>query len=147
MIVGLDTNILAYAEGVNDQSRQERSLALLQALPANGVLVPVQVLGELFRVLTSKMKRSSQQARDAIICWQDAFSTCATTATAFQSALDLALAHRLSIWDALILSIAAENGCRMLLSEDMQHGFTWQGTTVVDPFLEPSHPLLTQAIA
>ncbi|MBF0269158.1 MAG: PIN domain-containing protein [Alphaproteobacteria bacterium] len=145
MIVGLDTNILAYAEGVNDAFRQERSVALLQALPANGVMVPVQALGELFRVLTSKMKRPNQQARDAIACWQDAFSTCATTATAFQSALDLTVAHRLSIWDALILSVVAENGCRILLSEDMQHGFTWRGTTVVDPFSEPTHPLLMQA--
>lgn len=146
MIVGLDTNVLAYAEGVNDKTRQDRSLALLQALPANGVVVPVQALGELFRVLTSKMKRPAQQARAAIICWQDAFSTCATTATAFQSALDLTVAHRLSIWDALMLSVAAENGCRILLSEDMQHGFTWRGATVIDPFQEPPHPLLMQAI-
>lgn len=42
----------------------------------------------------------------------------------------------------MILSAAAEAGCRLLLSEDMQSGFTWAGTTIVDPFAAETHPLL-----
>ena len=34
-----------------------------------------------------------------------------------------------------------------LLSEDFQHGFTWSGVTVLNPFVSPQHPLLAAAIA
>ncbi len=49
---------------------------------------------------------------------------------------------KISIWDAIVLATAAEAGCRMLLSEDMQHGFTWSGVTIVNPLVTPSHWLL-----
>lgn len=52
------------------------------------------------------------------------------------------MAHRLGIWDALILSAAADAGCRLLLSEDLQDGFTWGGVTVANPFAASRHPLL-----
>ncbi|TIP50920.1 MAG: PIN domain-containing protein, partial [Mesorhizobium sp.] len=32
--------------------------------------------------------------------------------------------------------------CRLLLSEDLQDGFTWGGVTVVNPFASPRHALL-----
>ena len=40
------------------------------------------------------------------------------------------------------LAAAAEAGCRLLLSEDLQDGFTWSGVTVVNPFAEKKHELL-----
>jgi hypothetical protein len=58
------------------------------------------------------------------------------------SAADLASDHQLGIWDAVILSAAAQAGCRVLLSEDLQHGFTWGGVTIVNPFVEAPHLLL-----
>jgi predicted nucleic acid-binding protein len=36
---------------------------------------------------------------------------------------------------------SAENRCRLLLSEDLQTGFTWRGVTVVNPLREQKHPL------
>jgi len=38
--------------------------------------------------------------------------------------------------------VAAENRCRLLLSEDFQNGFTWRGVTVVNPFATQQSPLL-----
>lgn len=66
-----------------------------------------------------------------------------TTEDALLAAMDLVADHRLSVWDALILAVAANAHCRLLLSEDLQDGFTWCGVTVVNPFTEPRHPLLT----
>src|SRR3546814_1869579 len=68
----LDTNLLAYAEGVNDADRQAKAIAFLGMLPADRVVLPVQVLGELFRVLTRKAGRSDAEARLAV---QDRKST------------------------------------------------------------------------
>ena len=58
------------------------------------------------------------------------------------AAADLATVHQLSIWDSVVLSAAAESGCRLLLTEDMQEGFTWKGVTVTNPFATSKHELL-----
>ena len=62
------------------------------------------------------------------------------------AAIDLAADHRLSIWDSVMISVAAEAGCRLLLSEDLQDGFTWSGVTVANPFAEKKNALLTRAL-
>ena len=43
-------------------------------------------------------------------------------------------AGRLSYWDALMLASAAEVGCTIMLSEDMQDGATLLGLEIVNPF-------------
>ena len=144
--VALDTNVLAYAEGVGDASRQDRSIAVLSALAPASVLLPAQVLGELFRVLTGKARRSGTQARTAVLAWADSFDVADSTWVSFQAALDLAADHGLPMWDALILSVAAENRCRILLSEDFQEGFTWRGVTVVNPYAAAPAALLETAL-
>lgn len=145
--VAIDTNVLAYAEGAGDEPRRARAVEVLAALPEGAVVLPVQVLGELYRVLVGKLRQRPADARANVLRWSDAFAPSDSNWAAMQSAFDLSADHGLSIWDALILSVAAEQRCRLLLSEDLQDGFTWRGTTVVDPFaLEPS-PLLSDLIA
>lgn len=142
MRIALDTNILAYAEGVGDDRRCAGAIRLIEQLPAEIVLLSAQTLGELFRVLTGKAKREAGLAREAIMTWADSFEVADSSWSAFQAAIDLAIDHRLQIWDSLIMAVAAENHCRMLLSEDLQRGFIWRGVTVVNPFDAPSSPLL-----
>lgn len=142
MRVALDTNILAYAEGVNGPDMQRTALQLIEALPGSAVQLPVQTLGELFSLLVRKAGRAPAKARKAILSWRDAFSLIETSAEVMLAAADLATDHQLSIWDSVILSAAAEAGCRLLLSEDLQEGFTWKGVTVTNPFSTPKHELL-----
>ncbi|TPL57200.1 PIN domain-containing protein [Mesorhizobium sp. B2-4-2] len=142
MRVALDTNILAYAEGVNNVDKRDHVLELLGKVPQDAAIVPVQVLGELFNVLVRKAGRSRQEARDALLSWRDAFPVAGTTPEVMTMAVDLAADHRFGIWDAVILSAASQTGCRLLLSEDLQDGFTWGGVTVVNPFASPRHALL-----
>ncbi len=146
MLIALDTNILAYAEGLGDEPRCSKAIRLIEQLPAELILLPGQTLGELYRVLTSKAQREAASSRQAIMCWADAFEIADSSWTAFQSAMDLAVDHQFQIWDALILSVAAENHCRLLLSEDMHNGFTWRGVTVVNPFVDPVSSLLTNIL-
>ena len=147
MRVALDTNVLAYAEGVNGVERKRTALELVQRLPEGAVLLPVQALGELFHLLVRKAGRPPAKARRAILSWQDAFPLIDTSAEIMLSAADLATDHQLSIWDAVILSATAEAGCRLLLSEDLQEGFTWKGVTVTNPFLTRKHELLVALLA
>lgn len=142
MRLALDTNILAYAEGLGDAERCAQARHwVARAGQANAVL-PSQVLGELQRVLVVKARRTPDAARAAVLGWADAFEIASSGWTALQAALDLCADHPLTVWDALILATAAESQCRLLLSEDLQHGFTWRGVTIVNPFIQPAHPLL-----
>ena len=146
-MVALDTSVLAYAEGTNDGRRQARALEIIAGLPAGAAIVPVQVLAELFRVLTTKAGRPSAEARDAVLSWRDAVPAGDTSAAALLAAMDLVVDHRLSIRDALILAVAADAGCRLLLTEDLRESFTWRGVTVVNPFADSLHPLLAGLLA
>lgn len=144
--VAVDTNVLAYAEGAGDEARRARAVEVLAALPEGSVVLPVQVLGELYRVLVGKLKQRPAAARANVLRWSDAFAPSDSSGAAMQSAFDLSADHGLSVWDALILSVAAEQRCRLLLSEDLQDGFTWRGTTVVDPFRPQPSALLQDLI-
>ena len=138
MKAALDTNILAYVEGVNGAVYQQSAIALGQALAKGGTLVPIQALGDLYNVLVRKSGWPGDQARAAILTWRNTFPLAPTTEAAKIAAAD----HRLGIWDSLMVAVAAESGCRLLLSEDMQDGFSWRGVTVVNPFAAIRHPLL-----
>lgn len=142
MTVAVDTNVLAYAEGVNGAVNKEAAIGLLQALPSNATLVPVQALGELFTVLVRKAGKTKREAASAILSWGDAFPLIDTSHDVMLAATDLTQAHQMGLWDAVILSAAADARCRLLLSEDMQEGFTWRGVTVTNPFASAKHPLL-----
>jgi len=140
--LALDTNVLAYAEGVNGAPRKKTALEIIARLPADSTFLPVQVLGELFHVLVRKAGRPPERARAAILSWQDVFPQIETSPSILLAATDLAARHGFSIWDAVIFAAAAATGCRLLLSEDLQPGFTWSGVTVTNPFSAAKHPLL-----
>jgi predicted nucleic acid-binding protein len=145
--LALDTNILVYAEGVNGAAMKRAALELIERLPQDDVLLPVQALGELFNVLVRKAGRAPAKARRAILTWTDAFPLIETSAEVMLAAADLATDHQLGIWDSVILSAAAAAGCRLLLSEDMKDGFTWRGISVTNPFSTGKHPLLAALLA
>jgi predicted nucleic acid-binding protein len=142
MLAALDTNVLLYAVGLDGEPMQRRALAITERLVPESTLVPVQVLGELYAALVRKGGRSRAQARDTVLRWGDTFPIIETSSSVQLMAMELAIDHQLSPWDAVILAAAADAGCRLLLSEDLQDGFTWSGVTVANPFAPTRHPLL-----
>jgi predicted nucleic acid-binding protein len=140
--VAVDTNVLAYAEGIDDPQRERVALHLIDVIPTRNLVIPVQVLGELFQVLCRKGKFTRYQARDAVLEWHRSSEVVGTSPEAFLQAVEFASRHDLNSWDAVILSVASQAGCRLLLSEDMHDGFTWGGVTVVNPFAEKPNPVL-----
>ncbi len=151
MRIAFDTNILAYIAGVDrhadDRPKIESSRGLLRALRERATLVaPVQALGELFVVLM-RSGAARSEARETVLRVAQAFGAADSNSSAFLSALDLAAAHQLQFWDALILNAAAEAGCSLLLSEDMSSGFAWRGTVVVDPFAQARDERLNRLLA
>ena len=142
MRFALDTNVLVYAEGLNDSIHKAQARELLDKLARTDVVVPVQVAGELFRVLVRKGRRSPADARIAVESWRELFDFEPTTESAFDAAMALSAGHSFDIWDSTIIAVAAETGCHLLLSEDLAEGFAWRGVTVANPFATQLHPSL-----
>jgi|SRR6185503_6594529 len=143
--IALDSNVLLYAEGIGDAGKKAIADRLAKLLPAEETYISVQVVGELYNVLV-KRGRSRERAQAAALFWFNTFSMIGTTPDLMLRAVDLATRHRLKIWDALILSAAAEANCSVLLSEDFQDGFAWNGITVCNPFAAKPHPLVADLL-
>jgi len=147
MYVALDTNVLVYAEGVNGKPMQQAARAIVSKLAPESTLLPVQALGELYAVLIRKARLSRTAARDAVLNWGDTFPLIETSSSVLLQAMELSAGHQLAFWDAVILSAAADANCRLLLSEDLQDGFTWSGVTVTNPFSAAPHPVLATLLS
>jgi len=149
--IAVDTNILVYAERLEraaaDATKIERTGRMIARIDPSTLIVPAQVLGELYNVLTRRGAVAPRAARQAVEEWAELGQVVATNADLVNAATDLAARHRLVIWDAVVLAAAAEARCDLLLSEDMQHGFVWRGVEVVNPFLPDPHPALAGLIA
>lgn len=135
--IALDTNILAYLAGVSrapeDDGKIERCRDLLERLGGRASLfAPTQALGELFVVLR-RSGAPAAEARGILLRFADTFGTPESGRSTLFAASDLVVDHRLQFWDALILSAAADAGCALLLSEDMQDGFVARGVTIANP--------------
>ncbi len=145
MKVAFDTNVLVYAESVSGVAKGETARALMDRIGQDAV-VPIQALAEFFNVLTLKARIPAAEARELADQLAGFYQTVATTDVLLAQATALADRHRLRIFDAIILSAAAEAGCGLLLSEDMQDGFVYRGVTVANPFAEALHPLLASVL-
>jgi predicted nucleic acid-binding protein len=144
--VAIDSDVLAYLAGVSrsreDEAKITEARSLIKRL-ANHVslIAPAQALGELF-VALRRSGAPADEARSILIEFADAFGTSASESSSVLAAADLVVDHKLQFWDSLILTAAANAGCTLLLSEDMQSGFVTRGVTIVDPFSKPPHPKL-----
>lgn len=136
--LAFDTNILVYAErvgtGPSDQAKATLVRRILDVAADDDIVLPRQALAELQRVLVRKAGLSAAAATDRVRLWAARGDLIDTDAAVFEAALDLAADHGLQIFDAIILAAAADARCDLLLSEDLQNGFSWRGVTVANPF-------------
>lgn len=148
--VALDTNILAYLAGVSRDVRDDAKIEQVRNLIGRlsdevSLVAPTQTLGELFVVLR-RGGASAEEARAILLEFSQAFGSPASETKTALAAADLVVDHKLQFWDALIVTAAAEAGCALLLSEDMQDGFVTRGLTVINPLRDVLHPKLAVLI-
>ncbi len=137
-MIALDSNILVYLAEIKHAPEDDRKVAeakqiLKQLACVTKIMIPVQVYGELYSVAV-RSKRTREVARATVESFRTQFGAIGSDEETLAGALDLATTNKLQFWDALILNAAAEAGCSLLLSEDLQSGFKWRGVRVVDPF-------------
>lgn len=132
----VDTNILLYARDASEPEKQLVANALLEELweNRNGRL-SVQVLNEYFVNATRKL--------DPGLTAEDAWDDIEALNSWDPMPIDMAILTRsyavqrrygLSWWDSMIVAAAEACGCARIYSEDLSHGATYFGITVVNPF-------------
>jgi predicted nucleic acid-binding protein len=130
----LDTNVLVYTDDRSNPAKHQRALDVFAEHRSAGTgVISVQVLQEYFVTVTRKFKldpliaqRKTRLLADLHVVVPDAGDVLA--------AIDLHRLHGFSVWDALVVHSAKQAGCRVLLSEDLQHGRDFDGLLVVNPF-------------
>ncbi len=130
----IDTNILIYAEAVDEPVKQKVALALLKELfeTTRGVL-STQVLKEYCNVAIKKLKLSPDHIRAQLDVYAQ-FEVVQVTPALIRTGLDLHQTRKLAFYDALIVASAQAAGCAALFSEDMNAGQAMAGVRVVNPF-------------
>lgn len=131
----LDTNVLVYSDDPRDPAKQAKALGLIEDyLRRREGVVSLQVLQEYFVSATGKLRLDPGLARQRVEVFAR-FHVAVPAVADILAAIDMHRLHGFSYWDALILRMARQSGCRVLLSEDLQHGQVIDGVRIVNPFL------------
>ena len=126
----VDTNVLLYLLSANSE-KANRAEAVIQA----GGTISVQVLNEFASVASRKLKMAIPEIREILDTLRKICTVEPLTEATHATGRDLAEQHYLSIYDAMIVSAAMLAGCKVLWSEDMQHGYRINQTLVIqNPF-------------
>jgi predicted nucleic acid-binding protein len=136
----VDTNVLVYAFDVSAGGKKRAAERLLERLWHSGTgCLSVQVLQEFFVTVTSKVG-SRLSAEDAAERVRDftSWTIFAPTAGDVLGAITLHSEHKISFWDGMVLQAAAELGCHLLWSEDLNEGQRIRGVRIRNPFTPES---------
>jgi predicted nucleic acid-binding protein len=129
-----DSNVLIYADDKGEPEKQRIARELIERYFSLGYgVVSVQVLQEYFNTLTRKLKADPSLTRQKVE-QLGKFVTNITMPEDVLMAIDVFRLHGLSFWDSMIVRSAKQADCRILFSEDMQHGRTIDGLQIVNPF-------------
>jgi len=132
----VDTNILIYAFDASAEAKQTIAQQLLERLWHSGTgCLSVQVLQEFFVTATRNVisplpiEEAAERIRE-FATWK-VFTPMANDVVA---AIALQQQAALSFWDAMVVQAAAELGCDVLWTEDMNDGQLLRGVRVRNPF-------------
>lgn len=135
MIAALDSNIMIYAEGLNDTVRRDVARSHLLALGPNRVVLPLQAIAEMSLAHIRLARRGAAFAAERARDWRLRYPVQETTEAVFDEALEIMRLHGFRIWDSIIVSAAHLAGACVLLSEDIHSGFRWRDVTIVNPLV------------
>jgi predicted nucleic acid-binding protein len=131
----LDSNLFVYTDDLRAPEKQTMALKVIEEhRNARTGVVSLQVLQEYYYIATKKIKVDPTLARRKVEIFAR-FDVAIASVDDILAAIDLQRLHGLSFWDSLIVRMAKESGCRVLLTEDMQHQRELDGVKIINPFV------------
>ncbi|HKI85775.1 MAG TPA: PIN domain-containing protein, partial [Thermoanaerobaculia bacterium] len=130
----VDTNVLFYAEDLDAGAKRDRAQALLRELVVSkSAVLSLQVLREFFAASRAKLGLDAGEAKRRTEIYSR-LEVVELSLEDLMAAIDLHRLHQFSIWDALIVRAALIGRCRVLYSEDLQHGQRIDRLEIRNPF-------------
>lgn len=132
----MDTNVLVYA--VDDSEPEKRDIAreVLESDRYGEFVLSTQILSEFYVTVTRKLPEPVSEAQAAqAIDWLGLLNPTIPVDTALvRRATQTSRSAQLSYWDGLVLAAAAQAGCELLLTEDLNDGQEINSVRVENPF-------------
>lgn len=135
--VFVDTNILVYARDASEANKQELAKQWMAYLWQNRLgRLSYQSCNEYYVITTQRLKPglSRKAAQDDIKAFET-WNPLPIDRPVIENAWRIQERYQFSWWDSLILSAAQIQGCKYLLSEDLQHKQMIDDIQVINPFL------------
>jgi predicted nucleic acid-binding protein len=134
-----DTNVFLYADDNDAPAKQTRAISLIAGhRRENSLVVSLQVLQEYFVIVTRKFKLDPVIAQEKVEVLASGRVVRFTEQDVIAS-IELHRLHQLSFWDAMIVHAARKANAAVLYSEDLAHGSSIAGVTVINPFAQLQH--------
>ncbi len=134
--VFVDTNVLLYARDSREATKQKLAVDWLAFLWQEQTgRTSIQVLSEFYVNATRKLSPGMRPD----LAWDDVQSLMAWRPQPLNEVVltggrQIQARYGLSWWDSLVVAAAQEQGCGLLLTEDLQDGGIFGGVTVRSPF-------------
>ncbi len=135
----LDTNIFIYAfDSKNKEKRKLSNKLIKNALASQKGCISYQVIQEFLNVSFRKFKKpltlsDCQQYLNTIL---DPLCENYAGIGLFMKALEISERWQYSFYDSLIICAALNSKCKILYSEDLQHGQVIQELEIINPFID-----------
>jgi predicted nucleic acid-binding protein len=134
----LDTNVIVYSMEFTDPLKRKRARELVTEGAAGKVgVISYQVVQEFVNVALGKFQSAISQSDldDFLRGVLFPMMSVPSSPWLFLDALTLRDRNQLSWYDSLIIAAGIQGGCKILYSEDLQHGRRFGDLVIQNPFL------------
>lgn len=129
-----DTNIFVYADDSSNPVRRQKAVALIEEyVQSKSLTISLQIIQEYYAAATRKLQVDPELAQAKVELMAQ-MRVVRLQERDIISAIELHRLHKLPFWDAMVVHAARLGGARVLFSEDLDHGRSWGGLTVISPF-------------
>ena len=130
----VDTNLIVYANDRNSGEKHLQAIDLIATLiRLQAGTISVQVLQEYANTALTKLgQESSVVIRQTRLL--ESLVVVGPTPDMVRRSIEIRNAYQVSFWDASIIAAAELEGCRILLSEDLNAGQSYSSVQVLNPF-------------
>ena len=129
----LDTNILIYAFGKQDDARKQVAIEIITKCN----IISLQVVNETIYVLQRKFKFPNHELNKVVDFIKQNFVISDLNLNSLDQTLKIAETYGFSFWDSMMVAAALNNHCSILYSEDLHHNQIIEGRLqIVNPFTD-----------
>ena len=133
----LDTNIFVYTFDDTAKNKRQQAYKLVrQAITTHTGVISYQVVQEFFNVALRRFVQpmTRPDAEDYLAEVFMPLLAVHSSPRLYEAALRLTNRGGLSWYDALIVAAAMEGQCKVLYTEDLQHGRKFDTLQIINPF-------------